>query len=41
MLETEHAMNVEKTGLDILRQVKEHVRNGTYILRDHAVIRID
>ena len=30
-------MNAEKADTDILRKVREHVRNGTYILREHAI----
>lgn len=30
-------MNVEKSSSDVLRKVKEHVRNGTYILVKHAI----
>jgi hypothetical protein len=32
-------MNAKKTDTDILQKVKEHVRNGTYILREHAIER--
>jgi hypothetical protein len=32
-------MHAEKTATDILQKVKEHLKNGTYILREHAIIR--
>jgi len=32
-------MNAKKTDTDILQKVKAHVRNGTYILREHAIER--
>lgn len=28
-----------KANTDILQKVKEHIRNGTYILREHAIER--
>lgn len=28
---------MKKTDVDVLRKVKEHIRNGTYILREHAI----
>jgi predicted RNA-binding protein len=32
-------MNAKKADVDVLRKVKEHVRNGTYLLREHAIER--
>lgn len=32
-------MSVGKASIDILRKVKDHIRNGTYILREHAIER--
>jgi len=32
-------MNMKKAGADILQKVREHVRNGNYILREHAIER--
>jgi Domain of unknown function (DUF4258) len=32
-------MNAKKADTDILQKIKEHVRNGTYILREHAIQR--
>ncbi len=32
-------MHAKKTDTDVLQQVKQHVRNGTYIVREHALMR--
>jgi len=39
MMESEETMGVKKASFDILKKVKEHIRNGTYILREHAIER--
>ncbi len=32
-------MKAKKSAFDVLRQVKENVRNGTYVLSRHAIAR--
>ncbi len=30
-------MRAKTTAVDVLRKIKEHIRHGTYILREHAI----
>jgi len=32
-------MNAEKVKIDVLRKIKVHIQNGTYVLREHAIAR--
>lgn len=39
MKELEQSMNAKKPDANILQKIKKHIRNGTYILKEHAIQR--